>query len=91
MTTEDVIKRIQEEHPDKLVMTGYDDCIIGMASRIGMEDCVAFDKDKVLEKLRKVEKMTEEDAIEWFEFNMIGAYVGETTPVFVEVFNGKRN
>ena len=26
--------------------------------------------------------MTEEEAVEFFEFNIIGAYVGESTPIF---------
>jgi hypothetical protein len=28
--------------------------------------------------------MNFEDALEWFEFNVRGAYVGEGTPVFVD-------
>ena len=27
--------------------------------------------------------MTREEAIEWMEFNVVGAWVGETTPIFV--------
>jgi len=27
--------------------------------------------------------MTEEDAEEWMEYNVVGAWVGETTPMFV--------
>jgi hypothetical protein len=29
--------------------------------------------------------MTEEEAIEFFEFNVVGAYVGGGTPVYVRV------
>jgi hypothetical protein len=29
--------------------------------------------------------MSEEEAIECFEFNIQGAYVGESTPVFVDL------
>jgi hypothetical protein len=28
--------------------------------------------------------MSYEEAIEWYDFNIIGAYVGEKTPVFME-------
>lgn len=28
--------------------------------------------------------MTEEEAIEYFEYNILGSYMGENTPVFLE-------
>jgi len=28
--------------------------------------------------------MTHEEAVEWFEFNQIGAWVGDKTPCFIE-------
>ena len=31
-----------------------------------------------------MEDMTHEDAIEYFEFNVIGTWVGDNTPVFIE-------
>ena len=27
--------------------------------------------------------MTHEEAVEWMDFNVVGAWVGETTPIFV--------
>jgi hypothetical protein len=29
------------------------------------------------------DEMTEEDATEYFEFNILGAYMGENTPIYV--------
>jgi hypothetical protein len=29
------------------------------------------------------EEMTSEEALEWFEFNQIGAWVGDSTPCFI--------
>jgi hypothetical protein len=29
------------------------------------------------------EEMTHEEAIEWMEYNVVGSYVGEYTPIFV--------
>lgn len=67
-----------------LKMDGYDDCILSICYRFGSEPCVAYDYDKVIAKLM-ADGMTQEEAIEWYGYNMIGSYVGETTPVFVEV------
>lgn len=65
-----------------LKMDGYDDCIAGVVSRIGQEDILCYDKGKVITKLMS-EGMTEEDAFDHFEYNMIGSYVGECTPCFI--------
>ena len=31
----------------------------------------------------KRDKMTEEEAVEFFQHNVVGSYVGEKTPIFV--------
>jgi hypothetical protein len=64
-----------------LFADGFDEAIIGVAERIGMEPVVAYDTDKIIEILSR--DMTEEEAIEYFEFNILGAYMGERTPVFI--------
>jgi hypothetical protein len=64
------------------IMDGYNDCIMGITERFGCEPHVAYDLKKVLKKLIS-QGMTEEEAREWFDFNMVGAYVGISTPCFV--------
>ena len=64
----------------------YDDAIIGVAHRIGQDDVIAYDYNKLCEI---VAKMIGNDDImevmEYVEFNVMGAYVGERTPIFVDV------
>jgi hypothetical protein len=69
-----------------LFADGFDEAIIGVAERIGMEPVVAYDIDKIIEILSR--DMTEEEAIEYFDFNIIGAYVGERTPIYINKFRG---
>jgi hypothetical protein len=78
------MKRLKEEYPDVMTMDGYDDAIIGVVERIGLE-VVCYDLDKVIEILMK-QGMNEEDAWEWYQFNMVGSWVGEKTPVFLQRF-----
>jgi hypothetical protein len=59
----------------------FDDAIIGVCERIGNEPVVAYDATKIVEILSR--SMTEDEAYEYFEFNILGAYVGEKTPVFI--------
>lgn len=77
-------EQIAQDYPDLLVLEPdyFDSAIIGLAQRIGM-DVVCYDKEKVLELLCVKEEMTYEDAVEHFEYNIIGSWVGDTTPVFL--------
>lgn len=78
----DLIDFIAEENPDALICDGFDDAIIGMASRIGLDPVVAYSVTKIIEILMK-DGMTDEEAIEYFEFNIIGAWMGAGTPIFI--------
>ena len=72
-------------------MEGYDDCIIGVVERIGLPPLLCYDKDKVIERLKK-DGMSYFEALEYFEYNQLGAHLGEYTPCFI-TFNrrGKYN
>ena len=59
----------------------FDEAIIGVAERIGDEPVVAYDTTKIVEILSR--SMSVDDAYEFFEFNILGAYVGHKTPLFV--------
>jgi len=77
------IKRLLEVLPDALIMDGFDDCIVGVVEKFGEEDIVCYSKEKVIEKLME-SHMDREEALEFFYFNQIGAYLGENTPCFIE-------
>ena len=78
-------ERISDEYPDLLVMDPeyLDAAIIGVATRIGLE-AVCYDINKVIRLLVEHDGMTEDGAMEYIDFNMRGAWVGEHTPVFLE-------
>ena len=59
----------------------FDEAIIGVAERIGQSAVVAYDTTKLVEILSRT--MSVDEAYEYFEFNILGAYVGERTPMFV--------
>ena len=84
MDTEQII------HTDLLKMDGFDDCIVGICERFGMDAVLAYDREKVLAKLM-TDGMTRDEAEEFFEYNQIGAWMGDKTPVFVTLFKPKEN
>lgn len=73
---------IDDLAPDALKMDGFDDCIVGVVTRFKMPPIVCYDRAKVIAKNMKG-GMTRDEAEEFFEFNQIGAWVGEGTPCFL--------
>lgn len=69
---------------EAMKMDGFNDCIIGWCERANMDEVVAYDKWKVIEKLKKG-GMTGSEAMDYFYFNQLGAWVGEGTPVFIDL------
>jgi len=77
-------EEIAERNPEAILIDGLDKAIIGMARRVGME-VVAYDYDKCVEVLMEREDWDREDAIDWMEYNVVGAFMGACTPVFVDL------
>ena len=51
---------------------------------IGQDDAslrIVYSADKIIEILS--EEMTHEEAEEFYEYNILGAYMGEMTPIYV--------
>ncbi len=66
-----------------LKMDGFDDCIAGVVERIGQDPIICYDKAKVLDQMIVSDGMSYEEAVEYFEYNQIGAWVGDRTPCFL--------
>lgn len=62
---------------------GFDEAIIGIARTCGRDDVIAYDANKCIQILVNDHNMSDEEAVEYFTFNVEGCYVGEGTPVFV--------
>ena len=77
------IEEIEEINPEALLCDGFDEAIIGMAERINLGPVVAYDVDKMLEIMIERDGMTYEEAMEYFDYNILGAWMGEYTPVYI--------
>tara|TARA_R110002020_G_scaffold6467_1_gene27562 strand:- start:161 stop:448 length:288 start_codon:yes stop_codon:yes gene_type:complete len=72
---------------DLLFADGYDDAIIGVA--IGFDsERVIYDVEKMIDICSRDAVITPKEAQEWLECNTFGAYVGKSTPVYMEKHNG---
>ena len=66
---------------EAMTLDGFDGCDIGLCVRFGQPPIVIYSRRQCIERLME-DNMTEEDAEEFFEYNVIGAWVGEGTPAF---------
>ena len=64
---------------DILKADGFDDAIIGVDDTLGNIRLI-YSVSKCIEVLSK--EMSEEEAIEYFDYNVKGSYVGEKTPIW---------
>lgn len=78
------LERIAEDYPEALKADGFDEALIGVAHRAGSSSVLAYSIPKCLEILEKRDGMTPEGAQEFFDFNVVDAFMGEHTPVFLE-------
>lgn len=78
---------IEETVPDTevVVADGLDDAFIGVGTTFNSVPIAVYDKDKIIQILMTRDVMTYEEAWEFFEYNIAGAYVGESTPMYVSV------
>ena len=74
-----ILEQILENYyeQDFLIADGFNDAVIGVEIN---SMCLIYSVSKCLEILG--EHMSEEDAIEYFEYNISNAYVGEQTPIW---------
>jgi hypothetical protein len=71
---------IGDVNSEALFADGFDDAIIGYDAAAYR---VVYDYDKCLEVLKKRDGMDLHEAHEFMEFNVVGAFVGDFTPLFI--------
>lgn len=73
---------IAELNEDAMFADDHDNALVGFVEHYKVGPVAVYDKTKVLSNLQR-DGMTEEEAEEWFYYNILGAYVGEGTPAFI--------
>lgn len=80
---------IIELNPNALFIDGFDDAIIGIVERHDIGALVVYGENEIINKL--IEDMDAEDedekelmAIEYYEYNILGSWVGENGPLIVK-------
>jgi len=83
MTRDDIDQYLNDIGESALLADGFEDALIGFAQRINEPLLAVYDYNKIVDVLMFRDGMTYDEAIEYIEFNVVGAWVGEQTPIFV--------
>ena len=81
--TEDIRKWVATYNEDALLADGFEDAFIGVAERCSRPTLAVYDAERCIGILMARDGMTEEGAVEFFNFNTLGAWGGEHTPLFL--------
>jgi uncharacterized protein YoaH (UPF0181 family) len=81
MTRKEIDEYVDEHYPDEEIMLldGLDSAFIGLTTN---NIRAVYSVQKIITELMN-QGMSAEDAIEYFDFNIECAYVGEKTPVYL--------
>jgi hypothetical protein len=80
---EQVREWIAAHNEEALLADGFEEAIIGVAERCSKPPLVVYDADKCVRILMQRDGMEEDEAEEFFQFNTLGAWMGENTPLFL--------
>lgn len=83
-TAASIREQLSEENPQALFADGFDGALVGIARRCGQPALAVYSRAKCVEILAK--QMSHEEAEEYIDFNVTGAWVGENTPIFMDSF-----
>ncbi len=79
MTLEEILENYSDV--EFLKADGFDDAVIGIEQTMYR---LVYDIDKMVKILIERDGMTDEEAFEFLDFNVIGAYMGEKTPLYIQ-------
>lgn len=67
-----------------LKLDGYDECIIGIAYDQKRGHLIAYSQEKIINTLMKRDGMSNEDAVDYFDYNIADAWMGDGTPIIIQ-------
>jgi hypothetical protein len=85
VTRDEIAELFEDENPEALLADGFDAAFVGMARRCGQPTLAVYDYRLGIKVLMEREGMSHDEAEEWMEFNVVGAWVGENTPMWLVI------
>lgn len=85
MTLAEILAHLDEYGEEALLMEprlDYDECIIGIGARFHDGPLAIYSVERILTVLAKNDSFDEEDAREWFDYNILDGWMGAGTPIY---------
>ena len=76
---EELKESIVQANEEAMLADGHDDALAGYDTK----GRAIYFVDAIIGTLMQRDGMTQDEAIEFFDFNIAGAYVGEYTPIYM--------
>tara|TARA_R110000868_G_scaffold401607_1_gene677209 strand:+ start:764 stop:1066 length:303 start_codon:yes stop_codon:yes gene_type:complete len=77
---------IDEYAEGAVLLTGLEDAVIGIVEDFGSPGRkMLYSKQKILNILQERDLMTYDEAEEFYDYNIVGLYVGEQNPIFLDL------
>lgn len=76
---------INEYAEGAILLDGLESAIIGVVEEFGNGRRILYSKDKILKILEERDLMTQGEAEEFFDYNILGLYAGEQNAVFLDL------
>ena len=74
---------IAELSPDTILWDGFDEALVGLEETTAK---AVYDVGKMVKILIERDDMTEEEALDYLNYNVFNAYVGKMTPIHICTF-----
>lgn len=74
---------INEQSEGAILLDGFNDAIIGIVEEFGNGPRVLYSKNKILQILEDRDGMTIFEAVEFYDYNILGLFAGEQNPIFL--------
>ncbi len=77
---DDALKEMEE---NTLLIDGFDEAFLGFSQRINQPILAVYSYDGLVKVCMDRDGMEWEEAVEYVDYNIVGAWVGEQTPIIV--------
>lgn len=83
LTRKDIQEYLESRDETVLLCDGFDEALIGLSQRINEPLLAVYSYEKMVDVLMSRDEMDYDDAVDYLDFNVVGAWVGEQTPIIV--------
>lgn len=78
------LEYLKEFAKGAILLDGLEEAIIGIVEEFGNGPRILYSKKKIIEILMERDSMTELDAIEFYDYNILGLYASPQNALFLE-------